>query len=71
MLRTAAGFIALTVPPQFSAELDASTSDGHLDNHLELKPGKVTSNRAGGTPADGGHLVLVRTGDGRIRLDSR
>jgi hypothetical protein len=71
MLRSSDGSITFGVPAGFSAELEASTSDGRIESNLALIDAKVTSNRVRGTLGEGGKLVLIKTSDGRVRLRSR
>jgi hypothetical protein len=71
MLRTSDGSITVRLPSDFSAELDASTSDGHIENDLHVANAKVTSSRLSGTLGGGGKLVLIKTFDGRVRLSNR
>lgn len=71
MLRSLDGSITFIVPTGFSAELDASTSDGRIENDLQLIDAKVNSTRIKGTLGEGGKLVLIKTSDGRVRLRNR
>ncbi len=65
------GSITFIVPTGFSAELDASTGDGRIENDLPLIDAKVNSTRIKGTLGEGGKLVLIKTSDGRVRLRNR
>ena len=79
-LTTGDGGIALYLPPDFGAELDAHTGDGSIRNELDLKA--EAEDRDGDRDHDrnrdrrtlkgklgpGGKLLRLRTGDGSIRL---
>ena len=71
MLRSSDGSISLTVPSEFSADLEASTSDGRIESDLPLADPRVTANRVKGTLGEGGKLVLIKTSDGRVKLRIR
>ncbi len=71
MLRSSDGTIELTLPPGLSAELEASTNDGTIDNELRLVESENTGARIKGRLNEGGKLILVRTLEGRIRLRMR
>jgi DUF4097 and DUF4098 domain-containing protein YvlB len=68
LLRTSNGSITMTLPPGLSANLEASTGDGRVENELVLDNAKTTPNRIKGTLGGGGKLILVKTSDGRVRL---
>jgi DUF4097 and DUF4098 domain-containing protein YvlB len=70
-LRTYDGSVTLTLPRNISAELDASTGDGRIENELELEALEKTEQTLRGRLRDGGKLILVRTSDGSIRLNAR
>lgn len=76
-LRTGDGSVTLTLPSEFSAELDAESADGSVrSSHPALKTDdrpdhderRQRSLRA--TMGNGGRTLLVRTGDGSIRIQS-
>jgi DUF4097 and DUF4098 domain-containing protein YvlB len=71
MLRTFDGSVALTLPQGISAEVEASTNDGRIENELELVASEETKRLVKGRLGDGGKLILVRTSDGNIRLRAR
>jgi hypothetical protein len=65
-LQTGDGSIALGLPRDLAAHIDASTRDGHVHSTIPL-PG-VRSSRAEGDMNGGGPPIVVRTGDGSIQL---
>lgn len=72
-ISTGDGGVALYLPPDFSAEIDAHTGDGTITNDLTLASSEgVQANRrtVRGRLGAGGRLLRVRTGDGSIRLKS-
>jgi len=76
-MTTGDGGIALYLPSDFGAELDAHTGDGSIRNELGLKA-EAEEDRDGDRDRDrrtlkgklggGGKLLRIRTGDGSIRL---
>jgi DUF4097 and DUF4098 domain-containing protein YvlB len=71
LLRSSDGSITLTLPREFSAEIEASTSDGRIVNELPLTQMEESKSWLKGKLGDGGPLILVKTMDGRITLRSR
>lgn len=72
-ITTGDGAVALYLPPDFSAHLDAHTGDGRITNelHVEKETGDERARRSlRGKLGAGGQLLRVRTGDGSIRLKS-
>jgi hypothetical protein len=68
-LRASDGSITLNLPQDFSANLDLSTSDGHLQtDHPISVTGSFSSNHITGKLGDGGHLLQVHTSDGNIAI---
>ena len=73
-ITTGDGGVALYLPADFGAELDAHTGDGTIANDLdvssEAKQGDRSENRRSlrGRLGGGGKLLRIRTGDGSIRL---
>jgi len=65
-LQTGDGSVALALPRNLGAHIDASTRDGHIHSTIPL-PG-VRSSRAEGDINGGGPPIVVRTGDGSIQL---
>jgi len=69
-IRTADGRVELAVPKDFQADLDASTKDGHITLGLPVAvQGKFDQSRVRGPMNGGGLPLVIRTGDGSIRLD--
>jgi hypothetical protein len=82
-LATSDGSVTVTLPGQFSAELDAETSDGSVrTNHPMLTDDRDTRDEEGDREerrerrrvlksriGDGGKTFRIRTGDGTIRID--
>jgi hypothetical protein len=68
MIRSSDGSVELTLPSGLSAEIEASTNDGHIDSELRLVETEKTGDRIKGRLNEGGKLILVRTLEGRIRL---
>jgi len=72
-ITTGDGGVALYLPSDFGAELDAHTGDGSIRNELSIEGG---AERDGdrerrtlkGKLGAGGKLLRIRTGDGSIRL---
>ncbi|HEX9368901.1 MAG TPA: hypothetical protein VF921_19880, partial [Vicinamibacterales bacterium] len=65
------GGVALYLPPDFGAELDAHTGDGSIRNELNLtaeSDGERARRTLKGKLGDGGKTLHIRTGDGSIRL---
>ncbi len=70
-ITTGDGGVALYLPPDFGAELDAHTGDGSIRNELNLtaeSDGERTRRTLKGKLGDGGKTLHIRTGDGSIRL---
>lgn len=67
---TGDGGVAVYLPPDFSADLDAHTGDGTIRNDLKVDSDNHDSNRRTlrGKLGAGGKLLKIRTGDGGIRL---
>jgi hypothetical protein len=69
-IRTTDGRVDLALPRDFQANLDASTRDGHITLGLPVAvEGKVDHSRVRGTMNGGGPPLVIRTGDGSIRLN--
>jgi DUF4097 and DUF4098 domain-containing protein YvlB len=76
-LTTGDGSIALYLPSDFAAELDAHTGDGSIRNDLKLAAEAESSERDESSRRTlraklgaGGKTLKIRTGDGSIRLKS-
>lgn len=65
-LHTGDGSIALALPRDLGAHLDARTGDGSVHSSIPLA--RIDSSRAEGDLNGGGPPIVVRTGDGSIHL---
>jgi len=67
---TGDGGVALYLPSDFAAELDARTGDGTIRSEFKLDAGNGESGRRSlrGALGAGGKILRIRTGDGSIRL---
>jgi hypothetical protein len=65
-LQTRDGSVALGLPRDLGAHIDASTRDGHVHSTIPLLG--LRSSRAEGDINGGGPPIVVRTGDGSIQL---
>jgi len=67
---TGDGSVAIYLPGDFSAELDASTGDGSVNSELNVSGSSADREKHSlrGQLGKGGKLLKVRTGDGSIRL---
>jgi len=77
-LTTGDGSVAVTLPSDFSAELDAHTGDGSIRNELALtaeaggdsRPTDASRHTLRTRLGSGGRTLTIRTSDGSIRLKS-
>lgn len=76
-LRTGDGSVTLTLPSEFSAELDAESGDGAIRvSHPALRVNAPSNSREDrrqslrATMGSGGRTLRVRTADGSIRIQS-
>jgi DUF4097 and DUF4098 domain-containing protein YvlB len=74
-ISTGDGGISLYLPADFSAEVDARTGDGSIQNDLNIVTTTDSGSRENrrvvrGRLGDGGKVLRIRTGDGAIRLRS-
>lgn len=71
-MTTGDGSIALYLPSDFGADLDAQTGDGSIRNELKLaaEGGEATRRSLRAKIGAGGRTLKLRTGDGSIRLKS-
>lgn len=67
-LKTGDGSIQLSLPDDFSAELDVHTNDGSISTELPITISGKLGNTLRGQMRQGGRLLTVRTGDGSITL---
>jgi DUF4097 and DUF4098 domain-containing protein YvlB len=67
-LKTGDGSIILSLPKDFSAELDAHTNDGAISTELPVMISGKLGNTLRGRLNQGGRTLTVRTGDGSITL---
>src|SRR5713101_1199806 len=68
--RTGDGSITLRLPDGFSAELDAHTGDGTISSQIPITmSGAINRSTLRGNMNNGGATLLVRTGDGSIRIE--
>lgn len=70
-MTTGDGGVALYLPADFGAELDATTGDGAIRNELDLTTdgdGEKGRRSLKGKLGAGGKQLKIRTGDGSIRL---
>jgi DUF4097 and DUF4098 domain-containing protein YvlB len=68
-LESGDGAVALEVPENLSADVDLHTGDGHIDLEVPITTaGKIRENEVHGKLNGGGNLLVIRTGDGSIRL---
>jgi hypothetical protein len=65
-LQTGDGSVALGLPSDLGAHIDASTGDGSVHSTIPLV--RVEDSHAEGDIHGGGPAIVVRTGDGSIRL---
>lgn len=71
MLSTLDGSVDLSLPSDFKADLDVSTSDGHIRSELPVQiQGDFERKHIHGTLNGGGPLVTVHTDDGSIQLEA-
>jgi hypothetical protein len=67
-LRTGDGSVRLSLPRSISVDIEATTSDGRIENRLSGFAGTESRGRLRGKTGLGGVLVFVSTMDGRIEL---
>jgi DUF4097 and DUF4098 domain-containing protein YvlB len=69
-MTTGDGGVAVYLPSDFGAEVDAHTGDGSIRNELQLSNDEGDKSRRSlkGKLGAGGKLLRIRTGDGSIRL---
>ncbi|HEX5727661.1 MAG TPA: DUF4097 family beta strand repeat-containing protein [Longimicrobiaceae bacterium] len=63
------GSITLTLPPDFSGEIDATTGNGGIDSDFPVQvQGRLSRHRLHGTIGQGGRRIRLSTGNGSIHL---
>jgi DUF4097 and DUF4098 domain-containing protein YvlB len=68
-IRTSDGSVDLTLPPDFQANIDASTGDGHISLGMAVSvEGTFSNTQIHGKMNGGGQSLTIHTGDGSIRL---
>lgn len=69
-ITTGDGGVALYLPSDFGAELDAHTGDGSVRSDIQVTGAGAEKNRTNvrGRLGSGGKLLRIRTGDGSIHL---
>lgn len=69
-IHTGDGSVDLEIPGDLSANIDASTHDGHISSGLPMTmEGTFSSSKIQGKLNGGGQTLEIRTGDGSIRLN--
>jgi DUF4097 and DUF4098 domain-containing protein YvlB len=69
-IRTGDGSVDLDLPGELQANLDASTNDGRISLGIPVMvEGTFSSTKIFGKMNGGGQAIVVRTGDGSIRLN--
>lgn len=68
-LETGDGSVTLEIPENLAADVDLHTGDGHIDLEMPVTTeGTIRENEVRGKLNGGGKLLVIRTGDGSIRL---
>ncbi|HYJ78066.1 MAG TPA: DUF4097 family beta strand repeat-containing protein [Longimicrobiaceae bacterium] len=63
------GSITLTLPADFSAQVEAATGNGSFESDFPLRVvGRMNRHRVSGTIGDGGRRLRISTGNGGIHL---
>jgi DUF4097 and DUF4098 domain-containing protein YvlB len=66
---TGSGSVRLTLPASYSGELDATTGNGEMTSDFDLKmKGRMNPHRIRATIGEGGPLLRLTTGNGRLEL---
>jgi DUF4097 and DUF4098 domain-containing protein YvlB len=66
---TGSGAVRLTLPAGYNGELDASTGNGEVTSDFDLKiKGRMNPHRIRATIGQGGALLHMSTGNGRLEL---
>lgn len=68
-LRTGDGSVALSLPADFQADINATTGDGHISLGIPVTvEGTFSKSEVRGKMNGGGQTLTIHTGDGSIRL---
>jgi DUF4097 and DUF4098 domain-containing protein YvlB len=68
-LRTGDGSVDIALPPDFQADIDATTGDGHISLGIPVTvEGTFSRSAVKGKMNGGGQVLTIHTGDGSIRL---
>jgi putative adhesin len=68
-LRTGDGSVDLSLPPDFQADINATTGDGHISLGIPVTvEGTFSKSEVRGKMNGGGQILTIHTGDGSIRL---
>ncbi|HKI27369.1 MAG TPA: DUF4097 family beta strand repeat-containing protein [Candidatus Sulfotelmatobacter sp.] len=68
-LESGDGNVTLEIPGELAADVDLHTGDGHIDLDVPVTTsGQIRENEIRGKLNGGGSLLMIRTGDGSIRL---
>jgi hypothetical protein len=66
---TGSGSVRLTLPANYNGELDASTGNGEVTSDFDLKvKGRMNPHRIRATIGEGGPMLRMTTGNGRLEL---
>lgn len=69
VLRASDGDITLDLPDDFSANVDISASNGHVQtDHPVAVTGSLSSNHLTGKIRDGGYTLQIKTSDGNVAI---
>jgi hypothetical protein len=69
---TGSGAVRVTLPASFNGELDATTGNGELQSDFDLKvKGRITPRHIRATIGEGGALLRLTTGNGRLEVRKR
>ncbi len=68
-LRTGDGSVDVVLPPDFQADINATTGDGHISLGIPVTvEGTFSKSEVRGKMNGGGQMLTIHTGDGSIRL---
>jgi DUF4097 and DUF4098 domain-containing protein YvlB len=68
-IRTGDGSVDIVLPPEFQADIDATTGDGHISLGIPVTvEGTFSKSQIHGKMNGGGQPLTIHTGDGSIRL---